>query len=48
MKFVIIKKEGMKNIPIFRSAAKYEKRLLHQDDLWKMIKDFGFVPTIIK
>ena len=37
----------LKSAPIFRSAAKYEKRLLHQDDLWKMMKDFDFVPTIV-
>ena len=37
----------LKPAPVFRSAAKYEKRLLHQDDLWKMMKDFDFVPTIV-
>ena len=37
----------LKSAPVFRSAAKYEKRLLHQDDLWKMMKDFDFVPTIV-
>ena len=37
----------IKPAPVFRSAAKYEKRLLQQDDLWKMMKDFDFVPTIV-
>ena len=37
----------LKPAPVFHSAAKYEKRLLHQDDLWKMMKDFDFVPTIV-
>ena len=37
----------LKPAPVFRSAAKYEKRLLHQDDLWKMMKHFDFVPTIV-
>lgn len=38
----------LKKIPIFRSVAKYEKKLLIQDDLWQLFKDFGFVPIVVK
>jgi hypothetical protein len=34
--------------PVFRSAAKYEKKLLSQDDLWQLFKDFEFVPFVVK
>ena len=37
----------MKSPPVYRSAAKYEKRLLRQDDFWAMCNDFGLVPSLI-
>lgn len=34
--------------PVFRSLAKYEKKLLDEDDLWQLLNDFDLVPAIIK
>jgi hypothetical protein len=35
-------------VPVFRSVAKYEKKLLEETDLWQMMDDFHLVPVIIK
>jgi hypothetical protein len=32
---------------VFRSAGKYEKRLLHQDYLWAFCNEFGLVPNTV-
>ena len=34
-------------MPVFKTAAKYEKRLLHQDDLWQLLNDFALVPAVV-
>jgi hypothetical protein len=34
-------------VPIFRSAGKFDKRLLNQDDFWQMLCNFELVPSII-
>ena len=34
--------------PVFRSVAKYEKKLLEELDFWQMMEDFNLVPAIIK
>ena len=34
--------------PVFKAAAKYEKKLLKEDDLWQLFKDFEFVPFVVK
>ena len=44
-------KKGINRIkiaPVFKSAAKYEKKLLNQTDLWQLFKDFEFVPFVVK
>lgn len=38
----------LKGAPAFRVAAKFNKRLLDQDNLWKLFRDFEFVPFVIK
>jgi hypothetical protein len=35
-------------VPVFRSVAKYEKKLLEEADFWQMMDDFHLVPVIIK
>ena len=35
-------------MPSFQCATRYEKRLLHQDDLFQLIDDFGLVPKVVK
>jgi hypothetical protein len=37
----------LKSAPIFYSAAKYEKKLLEEGDLWQLFKDFDFVPIVV-
>ena len=37
----------LKPMPVFKTAAKYEKRLLHQDDLWQLLNDFALVPAVV-
>jgi len=39
--------DRLKPMPTFRSVFRYEKRLLHQDDLWAMLNDFSLVPSVI-
>lgn len=36
-----------KTSPVFRTAAKYEKNIMHQDDLWQLFKDFDFIPIVV-
>lgn len=36
-----------KTTPVFRTAAKYEKKIMHQDDLWQLFKDFDFIPIVV-
>jgi DNA-binding transcriptional MerR regulator len=38
----------IKKVPVFKSIAKYEKKLLDGDDLWQLLNDFDLVPSIIK
>ena len=37
----------MKPVPVFKSTFRYEKRLLHQDDLWQLLNDFALVPAVV-
>jgi hypothetical protein len=37
-----------KHIPVFHAATRIDKRLLHQDDFWQLLNDFGLVPSVIK
>ena len=41
------KSNKLKPMPVFCSSSKYEKRLLHQDDLWKLLVDCGLT-TVAK
>ena len=38
----------LKAVPVLRVTAKLNKRLLDQDNLWKLFRDFEFVPFVIK
>ena len=38
----------LKCTPDFRVAAKFNKKLLEQDSLWQLFRDFEFVPFVIK
>ena len=37
----------LKPMPVFKSTFRYEKRLLHQDDLWQLLNDFALVPAVV-
>lgn len=38
----------LKPMPSFQCATRYEKRLLHQDDLFQLFQDFNLVPKVVK
>ena len=38
----------LKPMPSFQCATRYEKRLLHQDDLFQLFQDFSLVPKVVK
>jgi hypothetical protein len=39
--------DRIKTSPVFRTAAKYEKKIMNQDDLWQLFKDFDFIPIVV-
>ena len=41
------KTSKLRPMPVFKTSARYEKKLLNQDDLWAMLNDFGLVPAIV-